>query len=131
MGSTKERIARSKRASAGSLAAIVGYPQVARTCMLQAGVVLSFSGIPFVSFCFTFICVLFSFLVLSFFVSMEMSLLPFFCTITVFSLYGSTSYVFPFRMVFFYRVITGWLFDISFLCESSTNQSTKRSVFLE
>ena len=78
MGSTKERIARSKRASAGSLAVIVGYPQVARTCMLQAGVVLSFSGIPFVSFCFTFICVLFSFLVLSFFVSMEMSLLPFF-----------------------------------------------------
>ena len=27
----------------------------------------------------------------------------------------STSYVFPFRMVFFYLVTTGWMFDIS-LC---------------
>ena len=36
--------------------------------------------------------------------------LPFFlCT-------ESTSYVFPFRMVFFYIVTTGWIFDISLLC---------------
>ena len=33
----------------------------------------------------------------------------------------STSYVFAFRMVFFYLVTTGWIFDIS-LCENSTNQ---------
>ena len=34
----------------------------------------------------------------------------------------STSYVFPFRMVFFYLVTTCWIFYIS-LCENSTNQS--------
>ena len=34
----------------------------------------------------------------------------------------STSYVFSFRMVFFYLVTTGWIFDIS-LRENSTNQS--------
>ena len=34
----------------------------------------------------------------------------------------STSYVFPFRMVFYYLVTTGWIFDIS-LCENSINQS--------
>ena len=31
----------------------------------------------------------------------------------------STSYVLSFRMVFFYLVTTGWIFDISLLCESS------------
>ena len=34
----------------------------------------------------------------------------------------STSYVLSFRMVFFYLVATGWIFDIS-LCENSVNQS--------
>ena len=34
-GRTKERIAQSKRARAGSLA-LVDYPQVARTCILRA-----------------------------------------------------------------------------------------------
>ena len=29
----------------------------------------------------------------------------------------STPYVFPFRMVFFYLVSTGWIFDVS-LCEN-------------
>ena len=33
-----------------------------------------------------------------------------------------TSYVFSFRMVFFYLVTTGWIFDIS-LYEKSINQS--------
>ena len=34
----------------------------------------------------------------------------------------STSYVLSFRMVFFYLVTTGWIFDTS-LCENSINQS--------
>ena len=34
----------------------------------------------------------------------------------------STSYVLSFRMVFFYLVTTGWIFDIS-LCENSINKS--------
>ena len=32
----------------------------------------------------------------------------------------STSYVLSFRMVFFYLVTAGWIFDISLLCENST-----------
>ena len=39
----------------------------------------------------------------------------------------STSYVLSFRMVFFYIVITGWMFDIS-LCENSVNQSIKTRI---
>ena len=35
---------------------------------------------------------------------------------------GSTSYVLSFRIVFFYLVTTGWIFDIR-LCENSINQS--------
>ena len=34
----------------------------------------------------------------------------------------STSYVISFRMVCFYLVTTGWIFDIN-LCENSINQS--------
>ena len=48
-GRTKERISQSKRARAGSLA-IVDEPQMARTCIPQADVVLSFSGVRFVLF---------------------------------------------------------------------------------
>ena len=45
-----------------------------------------------------------------------------------FSLYlESTSYVFPFRMVFFYLVTTGWIFYISLICENSINQLIKQS----
>ena len=33
-----------------------------------------------------------------------------------------TSYVLSFRMVFSYLVTTGWIFDISLLCNDSTNQ---------
>ena len=50
-GRTKERITQSKRARAGSPAIIVDQPQAARTCILQADAVLSFSGITFVLFC--------------------------------------------------------------------------------
>ena len=59
-GRTKGRIAQSKRARAGSLA-IVDESKVARTYFLQANVVLlSFSGVTFVLFCFvTTACVLF------------------------------------------------------------------------
>ena len=39
----------------------------------------------------------------------------------------STSYVLSFRMVFFYLVTTGWIFDIS-LCENSINQSINRKI---
>ena len=46
-GRTKERIVQSKRARAGSLV-IVDWPQVARTCILRADFVLSFSGVTFV-----------------------------------------------------------------------------------
>ena len=53
-GRAKERIAQSKRARAGSLA-IVDQPQVARTCILRADVVLSFSGVTFVLFCLVFV----------------------------------------------------------------------------
>ena len=35
----------------------------------------------------------------------------------------STSFVFSFRMMFFYLVTTGWIFDISLLCENAFNQS--------
>ena len=82
---TKKRIAQSKRARAGSLA-IVDQPQVARTCILRADIVLSFSGVTHVLICFAFVflpspkkprpfvyptivCVLFWFLFLPFFVS--------------------------------------------------------------
>ena len=40
----------------------------------------------------------------------------------------STSYVLSFRMVFFYLVTTGWIFDISF-CDNSISQSTGGSCF--
>ena len=52
-GRTKERIAQSKRTRAGSLAT-VDSPQLARTCILQADVVLPFSLWCFVSFVFFF-----------------------------------------------------------------------------
>ena len=48
---TKEMIAQSKRARAGWLT-LVHYPHAARTFILRADVVLSFSGVMFVMFCF-------------------------------------------------------------------------------
>ena len=53
-GRTKQRIAQSKRARAGS-PAIVDLPYVARTCILRADVVLSFTLVTFVLFCFIFV----------------------------------------------------------------------------
>ena len=35
----------------------------------------------------------------------------------------STSYVISLRMVFFYLVTTGWIFNISLLCENPINLS--------
>ena len=58
-----------------------------------------------------------------------MSLFPsFFCTISAFSLdyMESTSYVFSFRMVFFYLLTTGWVYDTS-LCENSTKKKTLKA----
>ena len=47
----------------------------------------------------------------------------YFCTITIYlCMMESTSYVFSFRVVLFYLVITGWIFDIS-LFVSEFNQS--------
>ena len=45
--------------------------------------------------------------------------LPPFCLCMV----ESTYLLFPFRMVFFYLVTTGWIFYISLLCKNSINQS--------
>ena len=57
-----------------------------------------------------------------FLVSLKMSLFPNLFISLPFSLcMESTSYVFFFRVVCFYLVTTGWIFDIS-LCESSMNQ---------
>ena len=51
----------------------------------------------------------------------------YFCTITVYSSLSmeSRSYVFPFRMMFFYLVTTGWILDISayYVRIQSINQS--------
>ena len=51
----------------------------------------------------------------------EMSLFPsIFCAFPLSPCMESTSYVLSFRMVFFYLVTTGWIFDIN-LCENSIN----------
>ena len=117
------------------------FAQVARTCILRADVVLSFSGVTFVLFSSSLFSLkpqpfVQSFFVLRYacaptvtrsfnglrsffvFVSLELSLFPsIFVPITVFSLcvMERRLYVFPFRVVFFYLVTTGWIFDIS-LC---------------
>ena len=49
-GMTKERIAHSKRDRAGSLAIVEQPQQVARTCILQPDVMLSFSGVTLICF---------------------------------------------------------------------------------
>ena len=51
---TKKRIVQSKRVRAGSLAIVDYKPKVARTCILGVDVVLSFSGVTFVSLSFRF-----------------------------------------------------------------------------
>ena len=42
----------------------------------------------------------------------------------------STSYVFPYRLVFFYLVTTDWILGISF-CDSSINQSINQSIITD
>ena len=86
---------------------------------LRSSIVLRYAGAPIatrVSFFFHFIY-------------LEMSLFPRFLLYhsLPFSLcMESTSYIFPFRMVFFYLVTTGWIFDIIISrCEISINQSNQ------
>ena len=135
-GRAKERIAQSKRARAGSLAIIDAtsganlYPPG----VWFADVMSSFSRVTFALFCLVFVIMLSlkvrpfvqSFFVLRYacvptatFVS---SFLPFFghAAFPRFLYHNrfcpfmeSTPYVFPFRMVFFYVVTTGCIFDIS------------------
>ena len=78
---------------------------------------LSFSGVTFVLFCFVTAA--------SFFVSVSSFL--FLCVPLPLSLcmMESTSYVFSFRMVFFYHVTTGWIFDISLACNNSINKKNR------
>ena len=111
----------------------------------------SFSGVTFVLFCFVFVLMLSlrpalrsivlrytgatiatRVIFLSFFpfVYLEMSLFPiFFCAVTVFSFYEITSYVLSFRMVIFYLVTTGWIFEKSSI-DQSINQSINRAYCL-
>ena len=101
----------------------------------------SFSGVTFVLFCFVFLLYDFAeaaplrsivlryagapiatrvYFIILFYLEMSF-FLSIFCIITVFSLFGV--YVVRFflpRVVFFYFVTTGWIFDIS-LCENSIN----------
>ena len=67
---------------------------------------------------------LFLFLYYVYYVSLELSLFLIFFVPLQFSLCMETtsSYVFSFRMVFFYLVTTGWIFYIS-LCENSIKKS--------
>ena len=58
------------------------------------------------------------------FIYLEMSLFRVFSCPPSFCM-ESTSYVLSFRMVFFYLVTTGWIFDISLLCENSINSIKK------
>ena len=125
---------------------------VARTCILRADVVLSFSGVvTFVLFCFVFVFFFLSlkprpfaqaFFVLRYTINTILLSACFFVFVSSLFLFlwkwrffrvflyhcrfshcmESTSYVFSFRIVFFYLVTTGWIFDIS-LCENSINQS--------
>ena len=124
-GTTKKRIAQSKRARAGSLTKVDKPQQVARICILRADVVLSFSGVTFVLFCFVAtVCVLFRFCFFIFLFLWKCRFSRVFFVPSPFSLcMESTSYVFSFLVVFFYPVTTGWIFDIS-LCENS-NKKTK------
>ena len=145
-----EDIPQSKRARAGSLA-IVGYPQVARTCILRANVVLFFSGVTFVLLCFVFVfftCIkaaavrsivtryvctpvairsylttVSSFLFFLFFFCGDVAFAEYFCTILLpFSLcVKSTSIRFFPSGCVFLPCDNGLDFDIS-LCDTSINQ---------
>ena len=75
-------------------------------------IVLRYTGAPIAAriFCFVFV-----------FVYLEMSLFPStLCTIAAFSFCrrGRRTF-FPSKLCLFYLVTTGWIFDISLLCENS------------
>ena len=154
-GRTKKRIARSKRAHAGSLA-LFDWSQVMRTGILRGFdwqvpcylfQVLRFFGLISLSSFFSsieavaprsivprykcaptatrsslitsrvllFVCL--------FFIALEMSLFPStFCAITVKFLYGEYVVCYPFQLVLYHLVSTGWIVDIS-LREKSSRQS--------
>ena len=100
---------------------------------------MSFSGVTFVSFCFVFVFMLslkprpfvqssfdmatpiathVSFFFFLSFIWRCRFFRVFFVPLPFSLCMESTSYVLSFRMVFFYLVTTGWIFDIS-LCENS------------
>ena len=151
-GRTKKRIAQSKRARAGSLA-LVDWPQVARTCILQAfGLQMPwrfFSGVTFVLFCFVFR--LYAFVEAAALRSIVLryagvpiaTRVSFFYFFPLFfgGLFGDVAlsecffrFLFVWRVrrtfspsgwCFFYLVTTTSIFDIS-LCENSIKKSIKR-----
>ena len=52
-------------------------------------------------------------------------------TVSSLSCLESTSYVFPFRMVFFYLVTAGWIFTSAYVREfNQSNQSIKIYIYL-
>ena len=123
-GRTKKRIAQSKRARAGSLA-LIDKPQVARTCILQTDMVLSFSGVTFALFYFvTTVCVLFVSVSSFFFVFWGCRFFS-----RVFLYHCRFLFVWRVRRTFF---LSGWCFSIlwpraeffyiSLLCDDSTNR---------
>ena len=142
-GRTKERIAQTKRARAGSLA-VVDSPQVARTCILRADVVLSFSGVTLVLFLFRFRLSRFyqshtalrsivsryacapaatskylpTVCVFVCLVSWEVSPFPSILCYRFFFVWRVPC-TFSFRMVFFYFVTTGWILTSISLRENS------------
>ena len=114
------------------LLAIIDEPQVTRTCIHQANAVLSFSGVTFVLFCFltTVVCVLFRFCFFLFLFYLE----TFLSTSIFYSYVWRIRHIarFSFRViVIFYLVTTGWIFDVSILCENSINQKSINNMVLE
>ena len=67
---------------------------------------------------------------LLFFFSLRMTFFPSIFVSLPFSLLciESTSYVFPFRMVFFYLVTTDWIFDIRLIIWENSNKSIKTNL---
>ena len=151
-GRTKKRIAQSKRARAGSLALVETRHKwrelvssgrlVCRRChavfslvlrlfcfasffraFVEAAAlrsnVLRYAGVPIAITCFSlflffFICRFFRVL-----------FLYHFRFLSVWQYYRVRRTFFPSGWYFFYLVTTGWIFDISLLCENSINQSNQ------
>ena len=123
-GRTKERIAQSKRDRAGSLALVDYYSHKWRELVSSRRMSCCLSLVLHL-FCFVSLPLptsFFSFFRCFFLGDVAFSGYFYFFTPLPFSLcMESTSYVFPFWVVFFYLVTTGGIFDIS-LCENLINQ---------